>query len=49
MEKVYEEKPLVFDTHDINTHICKLNKAVYELRRHPWDRTYSYIRSLKIT
>ena len=29
--------------------VCKLKKALYELRKHPWDRTYSYIRSLKIT
>ena len=29
--------------------VCKLKKALYELRRHPCNRTYSYIRSLKIT
>ena len=29
--------------------VCKLKKALYELRRHAWDSTYSYMRSLKIT
>ena len=48
-EEVYIEKPRRIKTHDMQTHLCKLKKALYELRRHPWDRTYSYIRSLKIT
>ena len=48
-EEVYVEKPLGVKTHDKQNHVCKLKKALYELRRHPWDRTYSYIRSLKIT
>ena len=47
--QVYVEQPLGVETHDRKTHVCKLKKALYELRRHPWDRTYSYIRSLKIT
>ena len=34
-------------THDRQTHVCKLKKALYELRRNPWDNTY--MRSLKIT
>ena len=34
-------------THDRQTHVCKLKKALYELRRHPWDNTY--MRSLEIT
>ena len=29
--------------------MCKLKKALYELRRNPWDSTYSYMRRLKIT
>ena len=27
--------------------VCKLKKALYELRRNPWDKTY--VRSLNIT
>ena len=49
MSQVYVEQPLGVETHDMHTHVCKLKKALYELRRNPWDRTYSYIRSLKIT
>ena len=40
-------QPLEVETHDVKTHVCKLKKALYELRRNPWDNTY--IRSLKIT
>ena len=35
------------NTHDKKNHVCKLNKALYELRRHPWDNTY--MRSLMKT
>ena len=31
----------------MQTHVCKLKKALYELRRNPWDITY--MRRLKIT
>ena len=48
-EEVYVEQSLGVETHDRQTHVCKLKKALYELRRYPWDRTYNYIRSLKIT
>ena len=48
-EEVYVEQPLGVETHDRQTHVCKLKKALNELGRHPWDRTYSYIRSLKVT
>ena len=34
-------------THDKKNHVCKWKKALYELRRHPWDNTY--MMSLKIT
>ena len=34
-------KPLEVETHDRKTHVCKLKKALYELKRHPWDNTYS--------
>ena len=46
--EVYVEQPLGVETHDMKTHVYKLKKALYELRRNPWDRTYSYIRILKI-
>ena len=29
-EEVYVEKPLGFETHDIETHVCNLNKALYD-------------------
>ena len=44
--QVYVEQPLGVETHDRQT---RVKKALYELRRRPWDRTYSYIRILKIT
>ena len=47
--QLYVEQPLGVETHDMKTHVCKLKKALYELKRNPWDRTYSHIRSLKIT
>ena len=48
-EEVYTEQPLGVETHDRKTYVCKLKKALYELRRHPWDNTYNYMKSLKIT
>ena len=48
-EEVYVENPLGVETHDMTTHVCKLKKALYKLRRYPWDKTCSYIRSLNIT
>ena len=47
--QVYVEKSLRVETHDKKNHVCKLKKALYELRRNPWDRTCSYIRIFKIT
>ena len=39
--------PLVgVEAHDRKTHVCKLKRTLYKLRRHPWDNTY--MRSLKI-
>ena len=46
--QVYVEQPLGVETHDRQNHVCKLNNFMYELRRHPWERTYSYIRRLNI-
>ena len=48
-EEVYVEQPLGFETHDRQLMCANFSKALYELRRNPWNRTYSYIRSLKIT
>ena len=40
-EEMYIEKPLGVETHDKQTHVCKLNKALYN--------TYSYMRNMNIT
>ena len=48
-DEVCVEKPLGVETHDRQTHVCKLKKALYKLRRHPWERPYRYITNLKIT
>ena len=34
-EEVYVEQPLVFETHDRKTHVCKLKKALYGLKQAP--------------
>ena len=46
-EEMYIEKPLGVKTHDSKTYLCKLEKAMYELKRH--HSAYSYMRILKIT
>ena len=48
-EEVEIEQLLGVETHDMHTHVCKLKKALYEIRRNPWDSTYSYMRRLKNT
>ena len=34
-EEVYVEQPLGFETHDRETHVCKLKKALYSLKKEP--------------
>ena len=52
-KKAYTTKrhlhPLGVETRDRHTHVCKLKKSLYELIRHPWDSTESYMRRLNIT
>ena len=31
-EEVYVEQPLDFETHDKETHVCKLKKVLYSLK-----------------
>ena len=38
MKRLFQ--PLGVETHDRKTHVRKLKKAFYDLRRHPWDNTY---------
>ena len=40
-------QPLEVKIHDRKTYVCKLKKALYELRRKSWDNTYK--KRLKIT
>ena len=51
-EEVYVEQPLVFETHDSQTHVCKLKKALYGLKQAPgtwYDRMDSFLMSLGFT
>ena len=34
-EEVYVEQPLGFDTHDRQSHVCRLKKALYGLKQAP--------------
>ena len=34
-EEVYMENPLVFETYDRETHVCKFKKALYGLKHEP--------------
>ena len=47
-EEVYVKQSLGVETHDRKTHVYKYKKALYKLKRHPWDSTYSYMRILNI-
>ena len=34
-EEVYVEQPLRFETHDRESHVCRLKKCLYGLKQHP--------------
>ena len=51
-EEVYVEHPLGFETHDRETHVCKLKKALYGLKQEPrtwYGRIDSFLSSLGFT
>ena len=51
-EEVYVDQPLNFETHDRETHVCKLKKALYGLkqaRRTKYNRIDSFLSSLGFT
>jgi len=51
-EDVYVEQPQGFETHDRQTHVCRLKKALYGLKQAPktwYVRINSFLMSLGIT
>ena len=51
-EEVYVEHPFNFETHDRETHVCKLKKALYGLKQEPrtfYDRIGSLLSSWRFT
>ena len=51
-EEVYVEHPLGFETHDRDSHVCKLRKALYGLKqasRTWYGRIDSFLSSLGFT
>ena len=51
-EEVYVEQPLGFETHDQETHVCKLKKTLYGLKQAPrtwYGRIDSFLMSLGFT
>ena len=50
--EVYVEQPLGFETHERKTHVCKLKKDLYGLKKEPmtwYDRMDSFLMSLGFT
>ena len=48
-EEVYLEKPHGFEIYERDSHVCKLKKALYGLKKSPWDwysRIDSYLLSI---
>ena len=51
-EEVYVENPLGFETHDRESHVCRLKKSLYGLKQAPrtwYDRFDSFLSSLGFT
>ena len=51
-EEVYVEQPLGFEVKDRDTHVCRLNKTLYELKQAPrawYERIDSYLMKLGFT
>ena len=48
-EKVYVEKTLGFETHDMESHVCRLKKSLYSLKKAPrtwYGKIDSFLSSL---
>ena len=51
-EEVYVEQPLSFETHDRESHVCRLKKSLYGLKWAPrtwYDRIDGFLSSLGFT
>ena len=51
-EEVYVEKPLGFETHDRDSHVCRLKKALYSLKKEPrtwYNKIDCFLSSLDFT
>ena len=51
-EEVYAEQPISFETHDRESHVCRLKKALYDLKQAhgtSYDRIGSFLSSLGFT
>ena len=51
-EEVYVEQPLGFETHDRESHVCRLKKALYGLKQEPrtwYGRIDNFLSSLGFT
>ena len=51
-EEVYVEQPLGFETHDQQSHVCRLKKALYGLKQAPktwYGRIDNFLMSLGFT